>query len=490
MSNYLILQVISPIFFALINILIGSNRFGQIIFLLSTILNLIFLAPLYNELIFSENDSIIYLLGGFENKYGIELKLNYFNFIFLIIANYTSFIVAIYKINFKDFLFSKNSLLLLAIAGFNGILVSNDIFNIYVFLEISSLASYALIASNNKSLPSLHASFNYLIFGTIGATFYLVGVAILYLFSGTLNISILLKSTGIWNEYTKNFIVLSFFFITCGLLVKIAIFPVHNWLNTVYKKSENYLTAFFAGTSTIVSLYLFCLFVFNIFIWKNVSAQLHYNFILQAIGTISMIYFAFFAYENKNMKKILVYSSFAQMGYFFCCLGIGIKAAIFAFCMQLINHGISKSILFLLFSNEMLICIKDKKAFHFLVSAFFVLNSIGVPVLFGFFAKFNFISAIIEDKNWIVLLGTIISSFFSVLYGLKLTRGLLYKDDYQLKKLYEFEETQNSSAISITKTQLYVISFVSISLALLLLAKYNELSDFLQFAVSNLLIVR
>ena len=491
MSQYLIFQILTPIFFSLINTIFSSNKASQWLFFLATLINLLCLAPIYSEII--ENESILYLLGDYENKYGIELKLNFFSFIFLAIINYTSFILSIYKFNFKDFSFKANSLLLLAITGFTGIVISNDIFNIYVFLEISSLASYALIASNRHSLPSLYAGFNYLIFGTIGATFYLIGIAFLYLYSGTLNISILMRSTGMFTDYNQYYLLLSFFFIVSGSILKIGVFPVHNWLNNVYKKSENYLTMFFSGTSTIVSIYIFCLFAFNIFVWNNYASKIHFDIVLECIGSLSILYFSFLAYTNKNVKKILIYSSFAQAGYFLCCLGVGTKASITAFCFQLINHGISKSVLIALFSYEMLHNLKSKTILmiHFLFSSIIILNLIGIPLLFGFFAKFNMFVAIIKDGNILTIFSMIGGTFFSILYGLKLLRSLRYQDDSQLRKLYEYEENITKlEKHRIHQEQFYLFLVVCILPIFFSLYFYSEVNNFIQYATSNLLTFR
>jgi multicomponent Na+:H+ antiporter subunit D len=494
MSQYLIFQIITPIFFSLINIIFSSNKITQWIFLFSTFINLIFLIPIFSEIINSENSNIIYLLGDYSNQYGIELKLNFFSFIFLAIINYTAFILSIYKFNFKNFSYKTNSLLLFAITGFIGIVISNDIFNIYVFLEISSLASYALVASNNYSLPSLYASFNYLIFGTIGATFYLIGVAFLYLYSGTLNISILLKNTGILTNYNQSYIFLSFFFIISGLLLKIGIFPIHNWLNNIYKKSENYLSIFFSGTSTIISIYIFCLFAFNIFVWSNYAQKIHFNYFLEFIGGISIIYFSFLAYANQNAKKILIYSSLAQIGYFLCCLGIGTKESIAAFCFQLINHGISKSILFALFSHEIFHHLKSPliTKIHFLLTSIFILNLIGIPLFFGFFAKFNMITSIIKSKNnFFTILSVTIGTFFSILYGLKLLRIARYRDDPTLTKKYELginREIIDNNFIS--EKQFYCFILISALPIFFSIYFYNSINQFIINAVSNLLIFR
>ena len=360
-------------------------------------------------------------------------------------------------------------------------------------MEISSLASYALISSNRHSLASLYAGFNYLIFGTIGATFYLIGVAFLYLYSGTLNISILLRSTGMFTDYNRYYILLSFFFIVSGSILKIGIFPVHNWLNNVYKKSENYLTMFFSGTSTIVSIYIFCLFAFNVFVWNNYASKIHFDIVLECIGSLSIVYFSFLAYVNKNVKKILIYSSFTQVGYFLCCLGVGTTASITAFCFQLINHGMSKSVLFALFSNEMLHNLKSKAIIiiHFLFSSIIVLNLIGTPLLFGFFVKFNMLVAMIKDGNVLTILSMIGGIFFSILYGLKLLRSLRYRDDSQLRKLYEYEE--NVSKLEnhkIHQSQFYLFFVVCILPIFFSLYFYSEINNFIRYATYNILILR
>jgi len=476
MHHYLIFETLCPLFMSLLIIIFNSNRLGQYFSSIVAILNTAFLFPIYETLISSKN-SITYLLGGYENSYGIELKLNFYSFIFLAIINISFFIFSIYKLSIKDISKLENTLILLCIAGFNGIIMSNDLFNIYVFLELASIASYGLLASSG-SLPTLKAAFNYLIFGTIGASFYLIGIAFIYILTGSLNISIITERTMIYDGYSSGFIWLSFFFITLGFFIKLGLFPLHKWLIEVYSKSKSQLTMFFSFSSSTISLYLLTLFLFNVYGVWNTEKFFKINDFLQFTGIFAAIYFGYKAFTENENKKILIYSSFAQIGYMLNTIGFTYtahdKTSINSFILQLITNAISKPVLFLLFSEEIInnLVTERKRITHLVVSSFLILNLLGVPPLLGFFGKFTMILSIIKNKSWLNLAMISIN---------------LFKENVH-KTHNNYEKSKTVHTYSYIYEIIPMILVCGAVFAILIFSNY--LNSILLLATNNLLLIR
>lgn len=489
MTHYLILEVLVPIFFGLITIIIGSNRFSEFLLLGSNIIGIGLLTKIYPELI--DKGEILYQLGGYENSYGIELKLNFFSFIILAIANFSFLPFSLYKLACKKFTYIQNALVLLCIAGFNGIFMSNDMFNIYVFLELYSITSCALLGSFHN-LRIAKSSFDYLIFGTVGAAFYLIGIAFLYMLSGTLNISQLLRFIAIYTPYTSGFLWLSLFFIALGLIIKLGVFPIHRWLFKIYYRAPSPMRMFLSITSAITSIYLLIIFLLNIYNINNIVEHLKILPLLQIIGISSAIIFSFSAFTSKTSKELLIYSSFADIGYLLNSIGliygyqnnIGGQMIIF----QIINTLLSKPALFMLTAKSTLqnINSKYKIILHFGITIFFILNLIGIPPFLGFFGKFFTFTYIIQQKNWINLIGTVIANLFSCLYGVKLINIITNE-----KKLVETNLIEKNN-----KTSQYHIAIVFVSSFLILFAILSVLifSDqaktVIDLATYNLLVRR
>ena len=482
MSQYLISEVLCPLFFSLIITILGSNKISKIILFVVTILNIAALVPIYNTLV--ENGQVIYLLGGYSNTVGIELKLNFYSFIFLAIFNISFLGFNFYKSG--NFSYLQNILLLICVSGFNGILMSNDLFNIYVFLELSSIAFYALIASCNN-FQAVEAAFRYLVFGTIGAGLYLVGVAFLYMFSGTLNISELMRISTNFTPYSAGFLWLSMFFILLGFVVKLGVFPIHNWLFQIYNDTPSKITMFIAMTSSITSIYILSVFIFNVYDIMTITKHLKISGLLQILGLTSAISCSFLAYKSKSTKETLSYSSLADIGYILNSIGLITdyrhKTAGAMIILQLVNSLISKPVLFLLFAEDTInqLTSKTKKNLHFVITIFFTLSLIGVPPLLGFFGKFKLITYVIQQKNWINLVFVLISTYFSCLYGIKIIKDLEHL-------IIPEKQTELNHKLYYTST--LPASFVFLALTLSILVFSNQMQIFIDSAIRNLLIQR
>ena len=174
----------------------------------------------------------------------------------------------------------------LCLTGLLGITITGDVFNLFVFLEISSLSTYVLIALG-RSRKALLAAYQYLVMGTIGATFYVIGIGLLYLMTGTLNLADLADRLPAVKDVRPVLAALAF--ITVGIGLKLALFPLHQWLPNAYAYAPSVVTAFLAATATKVSVYVLIRFYFGVFGERWCSRVLPFGELLLALSIIAVV---------------------------------------------------------------------------------------------------------------------------------------------------------------------------------------------------------
>ena len=318
------------------------------------------------------------------------------------------------------------SLWLLAIAGLLGLVTTGDAFNLFVFLEISSLASVALVAMGaQKDKQALVAAYNYLIIGAVGATLYVIGVGLLYGITGTLNMEDLTNRISDLNN--NKALIAGFGFMIIGIMVKAAVFPLHIWLPRAYAYAPSAVSVLLAATATKASLYILARILFSVF--EN-SEDLINNTLLYVILPLSII--AMFAgtimaiYE-KDIKRLLAHSSVAQIGYITLAFAIGTKASIAAGFIHMFNHAIIKGGLFIAITSlgffiQKRVTINNLSGLGrampitFFCFVLCSLSLAGLPLTAGFISKLYLIKATISsDAIWIAIL-ILISSALSVVY--------------------------------------------------------------------------
>ncbi len=233
---------------------------------------------------------------------------------------------------------------LLALTGMLGIAITGDAFNLYVFLEIASLASSTLIALG-PDRRSLSAAFQYLILGTIGATFILIGIGLLYMMTGTLNMADL--AARLPELMDSRPVRAAFAFIVVGAGLKLALFPLHWWLPNAYTHAPSVVSAFLAGTATKVGVLILLRFVFSVFGVSFAFGIMPLGAILTAFALIAIIYGSLIAVFQNDLKRMLAYSSLAQVGYIVLGIGLGNLNGLIAGLVHLFNHAAMKGALFL-----------------------------------------------------------------------------------------------------------------------------------------------
>lgn len=376
-----------------------------------------------------EQGVIRYAVGGWAAPWGIEMRIDVASAIVLCAVSGVSSLVLIYA---KDSIANEiaaeqRSLFytahLLCLTGLSGILITGDAFNLFVFLEISSLATYTLV-SLGRDRRCLTAAFRYLVMGTIGATFILIGVGMLYMKTGTLNMMDLSERLALLDgNRTLN---TGLAFILIGVSIKLALFPLHMWLPPAYTHAPSVVSAFLASTATKVAVYVMIRFIFTIFGASYVFEEMGMSIILLVLALVAIFKCSFMATVQSNVKTVLAYSSVAQIGYMILGVSLATSLGLMAGLLHIFNHALMKGALFMAVG-----CVAlrtgsvDIKAFQGLgrkmpwtMAAFTIagLSIIGVPLTAGFVSKWYLVTAVLEQQDWLIAFFLLAGSLLAVVY--------------------------------------------------------------------------
>ncbi len=384
--------------------------------------------------------TISYSLGGWAAPWGIEYRVDVVNaFVLTIVSGISSVVLLYAKESIEQETHIKRIHLvytgwLLCLTGLLGITITGDVFNVFVFLEISSLSSYLLV-SLGPDRRALTAAFQYLVMGTIGATFILIGVGLLYMMTGTLNMADLAQRIPEVEHTTT--VHAGFAFLVLGISLKAAVFPLHYWLPNAYTFAPSAVTAFLAGTATKVSIYLLLRFFFDIFSETFSLRTMRLDVILLILGVIAIFSMSLVAVYQQNVKRMLAYSSVAQVGYMVIGISLATATGLTAGIIHLFNHALMKGALFLalgcivyrLNSVELKDLAGAGRRMPWTMAAFVVggLSLIGVPATVGFISKWYLVLAALERDWWWLAFMIVASSLLAVLYIWRVVETAYFK---------------------------------------------------------------
>ncbi len=371
-------------------------------------------------------------LANFLPPIGINLFVTGFNSLLLVVINLIGVLVFLYSLYYiKEGDKAKYYLLLLLFfVGINGVATTGDIFNFFVFFEILSISAFVLVGIGNKKL-AIEAGFKYLIQGSLGSLLFLIGIGLLYSQVGTLNFADIANKMSAVDIKMK--LLIGVFFIT-GLGIESALFPLNFWLPDAHSMAPSSISAILSGLAINAGLY--GLLVFYFIIMGNVAVLLNLIFIA---GIVTMLVGEFFAYRQSNYKRMLAFSSTGQMGLVVLAFFGGTLPLMAAGFLQLINHILSKVLLFL--SGGYIL--KSRKDYNLdgLKGAFYkfpvasvgiiigALSLMGVPLTLGFYSKIKILlgfSAI--NKIWVVIV-ILLASFIEGVYFINVLRKLFARTD-------------------------------------------------------------
>ena len=373
--------------------------------------------------------TISYALGNWAPPWGIEYRVDALNAFVLVLVSFTGAVVMPYaRVSIaaelpreQEYLFF--ALYCLCLAGLLGITITGDVFNLFVFLEISSLSTYVLIALGRQR-KALVAAYQYLVMGTIGATFYVIGIGLLYLMTGTLNLADLAERLPAVKEVRPVLAALAF--ITVGIGLKLALFPLHQWLPNAYAYAPSLVTAFLAATATKVSVYVLVRFYFTVFGASYVLRELPLGDLLLALSIIAVFTMSLVAVFQTDLKRMFAYSSVAQIGYITLGISLANAPGLTGALAHLVNHGVTKCALFLLAGGIALraggtsfACLSGLAKRMPLTSFGIViagLSLIGIPGTAGFTTKWYLVLAALDRGYWWLAALIVASSLIAVAY--------------------------------------------------------------------------
>jgi multicomponent Na+:H+ antiporter subunit D len=401
-----------------------------------------------------DGETIRYALGGWAAPTGIEYYIDRLNSALLVVISIISLFTLIFSLKTieveiakpRHYLFYAGWLMCLT--GLLGIVITGDAFNVFVFLEVSSLSAYMLIALGSERKQALLAAFRYLIMGSIGASFILLGIGFLYAATGTLNMFDLAERIPEVKDSRTVFV--AFSFITLGLLIKAAVFPAHAWLANAYQSAPSAVAAFLAGTATKVSLYIFLRFFFHVFGSDYSFGQMLLGYVLLPLSVVGFFAMSVVAIFQKDIRRMLAYSSIAQIGYIVAAISMATQSGVTAGIVHIINHAFIKAALFMAVGCIIYRLGSAKisgmggliQRMPWTCSAFIIagLSLIGVPLTAGFVSKWNLISAAMDSGWWPIAVMVLMSSLMAIVYVGKVIEMMCFKPSNQSNASAAIEE--------------------------------------------------
>lgn len=427
--HFPVLVVLIPLFGALLTYFAGLFRrtwFWHIA-VYATLLS--FLISLDLLLSVHATGRISYWLGGWAPPWGIEYVVDYFSGYILVVISFISFMIAVFASPYvkkqigPERELSFFVLYLLLITGLLGMVITGDIFNVYVFLEIASLSGYALVAVGKKR-GAVVASYNYLILGTIGAVFVLLGIGHLYMVTGTLNMADLRERLP--ELYHSRVVLTAFVFFVIGFGLKFALFPLHTWLLSAHSLAPSAVSAILAAAVLKVNLYALMRVMFTVFTPAFVYEAVPIQEIFFVIAPIAILVSSVMALAQTNIKRMLAYSSIGQIGYIVLGIALANETALTGSLLHMLNHALMKGGLFLLAG----VIIYQTDRYHItdwkglgktmpltmLAFTIYGLSMVGVPLTAGFVSKWYLAIGALEAGRWYFIPVILVSSLLTAVY--------------------------------------------------------------------------
>ncbi|MCO8266007.1 monovalent cation/H+ antiporter subunit D family protein [Haloferax sp. AB510] len=424
MTDALVLLVVVPIAASLFPVALGG-RFERIGWFVAAAMGLVHLglsATVAAQVL--DVGRVSYAVGGFEPPFGIELVADGVSAPLLVLVSLSTLGVLAYARRAGPHSNAFYSELALLTAGISGVFATADVFNLYVFLEITGLATYALVASGRSPRAAL-ASLKYLFVGTIGASLYLLGVGYLYIITGTLNMADLtgaVASVG----YTSPAILTSFGLIVTGLLVKVAVFPLHTWQPGAYAESPDTVSAYISALVSTAAAYALVRIIYAVYTTKFLDEISLAGDALVALASVSIVVGAVLAVMQSDLKRMLAYSSVSQFGLVVAAIGLANETALVGAVVHLVGHAVMKGGLFLtvgVFATGLGVrTVEDfaglaaKAPISSAAFAVLAFSMVGIPPAVGFVGKWNIVVGAVEAGAWPVAAVVVVSTLLTLAY--------------------------------------------------------------------------
>ncbi|UPM43888.1 monovalent cation/H+ antiporter subunit D family protein [Halocatena salina] len=449
MTDLPALVIVFPIFASIVVLLFGLVR-QRIGWPIATIASVVQVAMAGSLAIRGfDGDPVRYVVGGFTTPYGIELVIDGLSATMIVLVAVVALGVLGYARTAGPRSNSFYATYLLLVAGLTGMSATGDMFNMYVFLEITGLTAYALVASG-KSGRSALAALKYLLVGTFGASLFLLGIGYAYVATGTLNMNDLsgqLAAVG----HTSPLVQAAFGLLVVGLFVKIAVFPLHTWQPAAYAGAPDTVSSLISALVSTVSAYALLRIVFSVFTVDFLAANPFARNVLMAGATISIVVGSLLAVAQNEIKQLLAYSSVSQFGLIIGAIAVGNGTALTGAAIHLVGHAIMKGGLFLtsgLIGNSTgARTVEEFEGLGKYLPAgagsfgIIALAMVGVPPTIGFVGKWYIALGAVEAQSWPLAVIILLSTLLTLAYFARLIERMYFREPATTTSSVETTET-------------------------------------------------
>ncbi|MGM0605346.1 MAG: monovalent cation/H+ antiporter subunit D family protein [Halobacteriota archaeon] len=377
---------------------------------------------------------LIHALGNFPQPYGIELVGDELSAILVLLVGVVAVAVLVFSRRNGPHGNAYHSGYLLLTGGVLGVVLTGDLFNLFVFLEITGLVTYALVASNHNG-KSAYAALKYVFLGTIGASMYLIGVGYAFVATGTLNMRDMqqaLETVG----YTDPLVQASFGFILVGFALKVALFPLHTWQPDAYTYAPDAVTAYISALVSTVAAYALLRITFDVFTVEFLAANGLITSAVLVVASVSIVVGSLLALMQSEVKRMFAYSSVAQFGMIVAAIALANETAVFGAILHLVGHGLMKVGLFMAAgiiaagygarTVSEYAGLANRSPYSAGAMAVIGLALVGVPPSIGFLGKWFIALGAIESGSWSVAVVIFVSTLLTLAYVARLIEKLYF----------------------------------------------------------------
>jgi multicomponent Na+:H+ antiporter subunit D len=397
----------------------------------------LFVLSLYGLMVTQEIPMVVYKMGNWPPPLGIIMAFDSMSAFMVFVISIVVFAGNLFSLRYLSHYTGQSkfyTLFMLITAGMMGVSITGDLFNMFVFLEIAAISSYALVAFGVEA-EELEAAFKYMVMGEIGGLTFLLAIALLYAKVSTLNLADIANSLQVVGHTP-------FFWMILGMMlfafsIKAALVPFHSWLPDAHPAAPAPISSLLSGIFIkVLGIYTMSRLVFNIFGLTRASDPLFFN-ILIGLGLLSIVFAGLTALNQKDYKRLLGFSSVSQIGYILLGFGIGNYEGIAGAIFFIFAHALAKGLLFLTSGSVVyatgtrditkLAGLGERMSTTAWSYRFGGLSLIGLPPLVGFFAKlFIIIGALKAGFLWLAVIAILLSAL-TLAYLLKIENNVFMK---------------------------------------------------------------
>lgn len=325
------------------------------------------------------------------------------------------------------------STVMLLISGLMGIVITGDLFNLFVQIELASLSAYALVAAGGRGAP--RAGLNYLIIGSFGASLYLIGTGFIYAATGSLNMADVAARLG---GAEPRLVLVGGLLMVAGLGVKMALFPLHLWMPPAYARGPSVSATIMAPLVTKVSAYALLRVMFWVFGPDGLAGEQWLLDVIAMGGAAAAVAGGFMALVQSDFRRLLAYSSIGQMGIVALGIGLANRDGVIGAALHIANDGLMKGVLFLAAGTALLRFgvrqvddlsrLRDRAPWTAVAVGIATASLVGIPPLAGFFGKWYVLSATLAAERWWLAAALVTGSLASVGYAIRILERLYFAE--------------------------------------------------------------